>query len=75
MEVLTFRVHKNDLDSMKKAIVTDMSPADAEAFMDRYSRLYGAGEPHDYQYIRGFTGLGREHYFNKSVFHLLNFVS
>jgi hypothetical protein len=52
-----------------------MSPSEAEAFVDRHSRLYGAGKPHNYDYIRGHTGMGHEHFFHKRVFHRLHFLN
>ncbi|MGW8890055.1 golvesin C-terminal-like domain-containing protein [Streptomyces sp. NPDC055749] len=74
VEIVTFRVNKDDFAAMNKVDVTQMSDGDAEAFVDRYSRLYGDGESHNYDYIQGKTGMGSEHYFNKSVFSLLEFV-
>jgi hypothetical protein len=74
VDIVTFRVSEDDFAAMNKADVTQMSSDDADAFMDRYSRLYGAGESHNYDYIRGYTGMGHENYFNKSVFSLLEFV-
>ncbi|WP_371624828.1 DUF6531 domain-containing protein [Streptomyces sp. NBC_01116] len=73
VEVLRFRISDSDFSSLHKADVVEMSPAEAEAFMDRYSRLYGDGKPHDFDYIRGHTGMGDEHYFHRRIFDLLNF--
>ncbi|MGW2818581.1 putative T7SS-secreted protein [Streptomyces sp. NPDC001415] len=73
VEVLRFKISADDFSSLNRADVTKMNPAEAEAFMDRYSRLYGDGEPHDFDYIRGHTGMGDEHYFTKDIFHLLKF--
>ncbi|MGY3682658.1 RHS repeat-associated protein [Streptomyces sp. TE33382] len=74
VEVLRFRISDSDFSSLRKADVVEMSPAEAEAFMDRYSRLYGDGKPHDFDYIRGHTGMGDEHYFHRRIFDLLNFM-
>jgi RHS repeat-associated protein len=75
VEILKFRVSGSDFDALSKADIVNMSPSEAEAFVDRYSRLYGAGEPHGYDYIRGHTGMGHEHFFHKRVFHRLNFLN
>ncbi|MFE1754592.1 putative T7SS-secreted protein [Streptomyces anandii] len=73
VEVLTFRVSDGDFASMKKADVVSMSPEDAGAFVEAHSRLYGQGLPHGYDYIRGHTGMGDEHYFARHVFPKLKF--
>ncbi|MGW7172262.1 hypothetical protein [Streptomyces xanthophaeus] len=74
VEIVPFRVSAEDFLGLKKAEIVSMSPEDAERFMDAHSRIYGEGLPHDYDYIRGFTGkYGREHFFDKSIFHLLKF--
>ncbi|MBT2364919.1 type IV secretion protein Rhs [Streptomyces sp. ISL-10] len=75
VEILRFKVSASDFDGMRKADVIEMSPAEAEAFVDKYSRLYGDGTPHDFDYIRGPTGMGDEHFFRKEIFHLLKFNS
>jgi RHS repeat-associated protein len=73
VEILKFKVSASDFDAMHKADVIKMTPDEAEAFVDKYSRLYGDGAPHDFDYVRGPTGMGDEHYFNKAIFHLLKF--
>ncbi|WP_020141227.1 putative T7SS-secreted protein [Streptomyces sp. 351MFTsu5.1] len=75
VEILKFRVSGTDFEGMRRADIVGMSPGDAEAFVDRHSRLYGAGEPHGYDYIRGHTGMGDEHFFSRRVFHLLEFLN
>ncbi|MCZ9346616.1 RHS domain-containing protein, partial [Streptomyces sp. TRM76130] len=74
VEILKFKVKDSDFDGLRKADIVNMPPSDAEAFMDRHSRLYGSGEPHEYEYIRGHTGMGDEHFFSRQVFHLLEFL-
>lgn len=74
VEILTFKVSERDFATLRKADMIEMSPREAELFMDRHSRLYGDGIPHNYDYIRGRTGMGEEHFFSKSVFHLLKFL-
>jgi RHS repeat-associated protein len=73
VDILRFRVSDGDFTSMNRADVIEMTPSEAEAFVDKYSRLYGDGAPHDFDYVRGPTGMGDEHYFHKRVFALLNF--
>ncbi|GGZ56033.1 putative T7SS-secreted protein [Streptomyces bluensis] len=75
VEIVRFKITGSDFDGLRKADIVSMSPGDAEAFVDRHSRLYGAGEPHGYDYIRGHTGMGNEHYFSRQVFHLLKFLN
>jgi hypothetical protein len=75
VEILRFRISGSDFDGLARADIVNMSPSDAEAFVDRHSRLYGAGEPHNYDYIRGHTGMGDEHFFHRRVFHLLEFMN
>ncbi|WP_262701677.1 MULTISPECIES: DUF6531 domain-containing protein [Streptomyces] len=74
VEILTFKVSERDFATLRKADMIEMSPREAELFMDRHSRLYGDGMPHGYDYIRGRTGMGEEHFFSKSAFHLLKFL-
>ncbi|MFF4499346.1 putative T7SS-secreted protein [Streptomyces sp. NPDC001401] len=75
VEILKFKITGSDFDGLRKGDIVSMSPGDAEAFVDRHSRLYGAGEPHDYDYIRGHTGMGNEHFFSRRVFHLLEILN
>ncbi|WP_412795279.1 DUF6531 domain-containing protein [Streptomyces sp. MS19] len=74
VEILHFRVSEADFTAMNRADITAMTPDDAEAFMDRHSRLYGDGVPHGRDYIRGFTSnFGNEHFFSTAVFCRLKF--
>ncbi|RKN39278.1 DUF6531 domain-containing protein [Streptomyces hoynatensis] len=74
VEVLHFRVSEADFAAMNRADITAMPEADAEAFVDRHSRLYGEGVPHNRDYIRGFTNnFGNEHFFSSAVFCRLKF--
>ncbi|WP_328438784.1 DUF6531 domain-containing protein [Streptomyces sp. NBC_00444] len=75
VEILKLKITGGDFDGLRKADIVNMSPGDAETFVDRHSRLYGAGEPHNYDYIRGYTGMGDEHFFSRRVFHLLEFLN
>ncbi|MFI1885369.1 putative T7SS-secreted protein [Streptomyces jumonjinensis] len=75
VEILRFKISDADFSSLNRADIVEMSPVEAEAFMDRYSRLYGDGEPHNFDYIRGHTGMGDEHFFHKRIFDLLNFTN
>lgn len=49
-----------------KSIILEEGDA-AEAFISKHSRLYGEGLPHNFDYIRGLTNMGNEHYFNKNI--------
>ncbi|MDT0268762.1 DUF6531 domain-containing protein [Streptomyces sp. DSM 44915] len=74
VEIMHFRVSEADFASMNRMDITALSSDDAEAFMDRHSRLYGDGAPHNFDYIRGFTSnFGNEHFFTPSVFCRLKF--
>ncbi|MFI2184986.1 DUF6531 domain-containing protein [Streptomyces sioyaensis] len=76
LEIVSFRISEEDFQGLRRRDQIDMwekSPDDAEAWAGRHSRIYGDGQPHDYDYVRGPTGLGPENYFNKRIFHLLKF--
>ncbi|MDT0319899.1 DUF6531 domain-containing protein [Streptomyces millisiae] len=74
VEIMHFRVSEADFAAMNRADITAMPEADAEAFMDRHSRIYGDGVPHNRDYIRGFTSnFGNEHFFSSAVFCRLKF--
>ncbi|MFI6771042.1 RHS repeat-associated core domain-containing protein [Streptomyces sp. NPDC050355] len=76
LEIVNFRISEDDFQGLRRRDqvgLYETSPDEADAWSDRHSRIYGAGVPHDYDYVRGPTGMGHEHYFNKRIFHLLKF--
>ncbi|WP_450182925.1 DUF6531 domain-containing protein [Streptomyces caniferus] len=76
LEIVSFRISEDDFQGLRRRDQIEMwekSPDDAEAWAGRHSRIYGDGHPHDYDYVRGPTGLGPENYFSKRIFHLLKF--
>ncbi len=68
LEIMEYKISKWDFSKLKKFEV----PLDddlANAWLDEHCRLRTASpKAHGYQYIRGNTGMGQEHYFDKSVF-------
>lgn len=77
MEVLTFKVSAEDFAKMNKADITKMTSDKMDEFFEKHSRLYSeaGAQPHNFDYVRGPTGMGVENYFNRGVFHLLKFVN
>ena len=63
-----FSIENAELASMRQAHVGRMLDSEAQAFVDKYSSLYGEGEDHNLQYISRPTARGVEHYFAASVF-------
>jgi hypothetical protein len=51
-----------------------LSDEEAEAWLARYSRLWGGTPDYDLEYIQRSTNFGVEHFFARSVFHLLQFA-
>ncbi|MFD9476779.1 putative T7SS-secreted protein [Streptomyces nojiriensis] len=77
VEVLTFKVSAEDFAKMNKVDITKMTPDKMDEFFEKHSRLYSeaGAQPHNFDYVRGPTGMGVENYFNRGVFHLLKFVN
>ncbi|KAA2258748.1 DNRLRE domain-containing protein [Solihabitans fulvus] len=76
-EIVEFAIDRSSLNRLRQIHVSDMSPDEAEKFMDRHSSMWGAGEPHGYDYITRPTssekGYGAEHYFSAAAYPLLHF--
>jgi len=69
--IRSFRVGKGALQRFRSLRVDSL--ADPEAWMTRYSRLWGGVPDHGLQYIQRGTHMGPEHYFSSSVFGDLRF--
>ncbi len=72
LEIVEFTISESDFEKLNKFHV----PLDddlANEWLGKHSRLYGDGTPHNYDYVRGNTGMGHEHYFSKNIYHLLRF--
>ncbi|MGW9068647.1 putative T7SS-secreted protein [Streptomyces yangpuensis] len=76
VEILTFKVSADDFNMMNKVDITKMTPDKMDEFFEKHSRLYSeaGAQPHNFDYVRGPTGMGVENYFSRGVFHLLKFV-
>ncbi|MEU8078913.1 RHS repeat-associated core domain-containing protein [Catellatospora citrea] len=72
--MLTFAVGEDALDAMNSAHVGSMADDAAEAFVGKYSSLYGDGLEHTFDYISRPTSIGTEHFFSARVFGSLNFL-
>lgn len=73
VDILSFKVSGDDFGRMNRFDVDGKSTDEIDAFMEAHSRLYGDGLPHAYDHVRGYTGMGIENYFSRSIFHLLQF--
>lgn len=71
LEIVPFNVSNGDLAGFRSVNVDSL--ADPDAFMSKYSSLYGEGLAHEYQYITRGTNFGVEHFFDRSVFGQLDF--
>lgn len=74
LELMRFTVHEKDFAKLKKVDISQMTDDEAQAFLDRYSLMSDTGKAdHGLEYITRPTGMGPEHFFDKSVFGLLRF--
>lgn len=67
---MEFRISKGSFNRLKRFEV----PIDddlANIFLERHSRIFGAGDPPGFEYIKRSATMGNEHYFDKSVFNRL----
>ncbi|MGW0531454.1 DUF6531 domain-containing protein [Streptomyces sp. NPDC003032] len=74
LEMVRFTIPEAEFAKLRKADISKMTDDEADAFIDRYSLMSDTGKTdHGYQYITRPTNLGSEHFFDKSVMHLLKF--
>jgi RHS repeat-associated protein len=74
LELMRFTIHEKDFAKLKKVDISQMTDDEAQAFLDRYSLMSDTGKTdHGLEYITRPTGMGPEHFFDKSVFGLLKF--
>jgi hypothetical protein len=69
-EIMRFSIGNDDLAGMAQVHVGQMGDDAAQAFVDRYSSLYGEGLGHSLDYISRPTARGTEHYFSPGVYSL-----
>ena|SRR5437762_12523983 len=74
LEIMVFRVSNVALQSFQRLDIDSLSEEDAETWMARYSQLWGGTPDHGLEYIQRSTQFGVEHFFARSVFHLLQFA-
>ena len=67
LTIVQLRINNANLSSLKSFIVPQNDHL-ANAWLGKYSSLYGDGLPHDFQYVQRMTGLGTEHYFSSDIF-------
>ncbi|MFJ1582511.1 RHS repeat-associated core domain-containing protein [Streptomyces sp. NPDC088197] len=74
LELMRFTIHEKDFAKLKKVDISQMTDDEAQAFLDRYSLMSDTGKTdHGLEYITRPTGMGPEHFFDKSVFGHLTF--
>lgn len=71
VQVKSFSVSDDALLSFRSANVDALE--NPEAFLSRYSKLFGGTPDHGLEYIQRGTQFGTEHFFDKSVIHILQF--
>lgn len=71
LKIVTFWVSIEDLLDFKQLDV-DSLPA-PEEWMSRYSKIWGGVPDHGLEYIRRETSMGKEHFFDQSIFDKLKF--
>ena len=70
-EVMEFSVRNRDLANFRRLDIDSLP--DPEAWMTRFSRLWGGVPDHGLDYITRQTAIGMEHFFGSSVFSKLRF--
>ena len=73
LEVVAFQVDMSLLQNQGQLSVDSLGTPGADAWMERYSSLWGGTPDHGLQYITRNTAMGTEHYFSKSIIQLLQF--
>ncbi len=70
MSIVEFKIDGAKLGKLSQHTVIG-GTEEATLFFDKYSRIYGEGLPHGFDYIKAPTSnFGSEHFFSKGVFHL-----
>ncbi len=71
LKIIPFRVSHQSLRSFRRLDVDAL--ANPEAWMARYSLLWGGTPEHSFEYIQRGTAIGVEHFFDQSIFRHLRF--
>jgi RHS repeat-associated protein len=71
LQIQEFSIKNSTLNKFSRANVDGLS--NPEAWMGRYSRLFGGTPDHGLQYIQRGTNFGTEHFFCKDVFKSIKF--
>jgi hypothetical protein len=71
LQILSFRIRDRVLSSFRCLRVDALE--DPEAWLSRYSRLWGGVPDHGWSYVQRGTEIGVEHFFAKAVFRHLRF--
>jgi hypothetical protein len=71
LRIVSFRVSNARLTAYRRLVVDSLP--DADAWMERYSKVWGGVPDHGSEYIQRGTRVGVEHFFDKSIFGDLEF--
>jgi hypothetical protein len=71
LRIVSFRVSNARLAAYRRLVVDSLQ--DADAWMERYSKVWGGVPDHGFEYIQRGTRIGVEHFFDKSIFGDLEF--
>lgn len=71
LEVVTFQISNRNLMSLRHLDVDSLAD-EGNAFLDRYSALFGGKPDHGFEHIARGTQFGTEHFFSKAVYGMLN---
>ncbi|MVT43128.1 hypothetical protein GO495_21200 [Chitinophaga oryziterrae] len=72
MSILEFKISRAQLSALKTHTII-VGTEEATLFFGKYSRIYGEGAAHGFDYLKAQTGnYGVEHFFSKDAFHLFN---
>ena len=69
LKIVKFSLSNRNYDALSKYFIPQNEVG--EKWLSVHSSLYGEGVPHGFQYIRGNTNFGHEHFFSSDIFHLL----
>ncbi|MGN0403124.1 MAG: hypothetical protein ACI4HQ_12820, partial [Acetatifactor sp.] len=75
LSILEFFINDSDLNNMNTLDTRNMNDDELNEFFEQFARLYGGEPNHGFDHIINQTNLGVEHYFNKTIFDLLYFIS
>ena len=69
LQIVELEISAKELSNLKTFKVP-LNDDLANAWLEKYSSLYGKGLPHGYKYVQRSAGMGTEHYFSSEIFYL-----